>query len=61
MLLQNDIAPAPRLHAMAAKARPRIEALDMTKGVLIVAMVIYHSFNYSTDYNTCLFFHPLSF
>src|SRR5436190_16096789 len=50
MLLQNDIAPAPRLHATVAKARPRIEALDMTKGVLVVAMVIYHSFNYSTDY-----------
>ena len=50
MLLQNDIAPAPRLRAMGAKARPRIEALDMTKGVLVMAMVIYHSFNYSTDY-----------
>jgi acyltransferase-like protein len=30
--------------------RTRIEALDMTKGVLVVAMVVYHSFNYSTDY-----------
>ena len=50
MLLQNDIAPAPRLRAMRAKARPRIEALDMTKGVLVMAMVVYHSFNYSTDY-----------
>ena len=34
---------------MSAKARPRIEALDMTKGVLVMAMVVYHSFNYSTD------------
>ena len=50
MLLQDDIAPAPRLPAMGAKARPRIEALDMTKGVLVMAMVVYHSFNYSTDY-----------
>jgi hypothetical protein len=50
MLLQDNIAPAPRLHAMGAKARPRIEALDMTKGVLVMAMVVYHSLNYSTDY-----------
>src|SRR5262249_34950960 len=28
----------------------RIDALDMTKGVLVLAMVVYHSFNYSTDY-----------
>jgi hypothetical protein len=50
MLLQNDITPAPRLRTMRAKARPRIEALDMTKGVLVMAMVVYHSLNYSTDY-----------
>ena len=28
----------------------RIAALDMTKGVLVVLMVVYHSFNYSSDY-----------
>jgi hypothetical protein len=50
MLIQSEIAPAPRPRLMGAKARPRIEALDMTKGVLVMAMVIYHSFNYSTDY-----------
>jgi peptidoglycan/LPS O-acetylase OafA/YrhL len=37
--------------ATTIRARPeRIQALDMTKGVLVVCMVIYHSFNYSTDY-----------
>ncbi|SRR6266481_167659 len=44
--------------------RMRIAALDMTKGVLIVAMVIHHSFNYSTDYTLgfkYLSFLPLSF
>ena len=50
MLVQSDIAPALRPRSMGAKARPRIDALDMTKGVLVVAMVIYHSLNYSTDY-----------
>jgi hypothetical protein len=40
----------PRLQPVAPSTRTRIDALDMTKGVLIVAMVIYHSFNYSTNY-----------
>lgn len=61
MLLQNDVAPAPRLPAMRAKARPRIEALDMTKGVLVMAMVIYHSFNYSTDYTLAFKYLPFLF
>jgi peptidoglycan/LPS O-acetylase OafA/YrhL len=30
-------------------ARPRIAALDMTKGGLVVCMVVYHSLNYSTQ------------
>jgi hypothetical protein len=50
MLVQSDIAPAPPVRSMGASARPRIEALDMTKGALVMAMVVYHSFNYSTDY-----------
>lgn len=29
---------------------PRIEALDFTKGLLVVCMVAYHSLNYSTRY-----------
>lgn len=41
---------APQQQALRAGARPRIEALDMTKGALVMAMVVYHSFNYSTDY-----------
>jgi peptidoglycan/LPS O-acetylase OafA/YrhL len=40
----------PRLQPPGARPQTRIGALDMTKGVLVVAMVIYHSFNYSTDY-----------
>jgi len=31
-------------------SRARIEALDMTKGALVVIMVIYHSLNYSSQY-----------
>jgi hypothetical protein len=45
-----NLAEPPRPHALRPRSRIRIEALDMTKCVLIVAMVIYHSFNYSTDY-----------
>ena len=44
--------------AAAPSARPRIAALDMTKGVLVVAMVIYHSFNYSQDYSLGFRFLP---
>src|ERR1051325_5936996 len=29
---------------------PRIDAIDMVKGVLVVFMVAYHSLNYSTRY-----------
>jgi peptidoglycan/LPS O-acetylase OafA/YrhL len=43
---------ARRDHPVSMAAAPvRIEALDMTKGVLVVCMVIYHSFNYSRDYS----------
>jgi hypothetical protein len=45
------------LQAGASAVRPsqggkasRIFALDMTKGVLVVFMVIYHSLNYTTEY-----------
>jgi peptidoglycan/LPS O-acetylase OafA/YrhL len=35
----------------ASTSKPaRIDALDMTKGVLVVFMVIYHSLNYSTQF-----------
>lgn len=30
-------------------SRPRVAALDLTKGALVVCMVIYHSLNYSTQ------------
>lgn len=36
----------------------RIGALDMTKGVLVVLMVVYHSFNYSADYTLGFKFIP---
>lgn len=32
----------------ASSSRQRVAVLDRTKGVLVVCMVIYHSFNYST-------------
>jgi hypothetical protein len=35
---------------MSAQPTGRIEALDMTKGVLVVLMVVYHSLNYSSRY-----------
>lgn len=44
------VESAGRPRATSARARPRIDALDMTKGVLVMAMVVYHSFNYSADY-----------
>jgi hypothetical protein len=50
----------PRLQRLPHPgSRPRIEALDMTKGVLVIAMVVYHSFNYST--NSALGFKYLPF
>ena len=48
--VKSHVAEPPRPQAPRPGSRTRIEALDMTKGVLVVAMVIYHSFNYSTDY-----------
>jgi peptidoglycan/LPS O-acetylase OafA/YrhL len=44
---------------MATRPRQRIDALDMTKGVLVLLMVIYHSINYSSQYE--LAFRYLSF
>src|ERR1700758_2466346 len=62
--VKSHVAEPPRPQAPRPGSRTRIEALDMTKGVLVVAMVIYHSFNYSTDYTLgfkCLPFLPPSF
>jgi peptidoglycan/LPS O-acetylase OafA/YrhL len=42
----------------------RIDAIDITKGALVVLMVVYHCLNYSTQYNLpfrYLFFLPPSF
>src|SRR6266404_3426733 len=47
---ESQVAAAQRPQGPQAGPRPRIDALDMTKGVLVMAMVVYHSFNYSTDY-----------
>src|SRR5438094_10319297 len=48
--VEPQVATPPRRQASRRTPRQRIDALDMTKGVLVVAMVVYHSFNYSTDY-----------
>lgn len=48
--VEQQVATPPRRPAPRRTPRQRIDALDMTKGVLVVAMVVYHSFNYSTDY-----------
>src|SRR6266487_789835 len=48
--VKSHVAEPPRPQAHRPGSRTRIEALDMTKGVLVMAMVVYHSFNYSTDY-----------
>jgi hypothetical protein len=48
--IESQLAKPLTLPARRANPRARIDALDMTKGVLVVAMVVYHSFNYSTDY-----------
>ena len=48
--VESQVANPLRWRARRPSARARIDALDMTKGVLVVAMVVYHSFNYSTDY-----------
>jgi len=48
--VESQVANPLRRRARRPSARARIDALDMTKGVLVVAMVVYHSFNYSTDY-----------
>src|SRR5256885_17147620 len=48
--VESNVVEEPKPHGPQPGARPRIDALDMTKVVLVMAMVIYHSFNYSTDY-----------
>src|SRR5215475_945473 len=48
--IELQVTERPRRTSPRQSSRPRIEALDMTKGVLVVAMLVYHSFNYSTDY-----------
>src|SRR4051794_14295397 len=50
MLLSVDLEPIAEPARTTRSSRPRIQALDMTKGVLVIAMVVYHCFNYSTDY-----------
>jgi peptidoglycan/LPS O-acetylase OafA/YrhL len=64
MLAEIGSAPAPRQGSERVIAKPRIDALDMTKGVLVLLMVLYHTLNYSTDYTrgfAYLPFLPLSF
>lgn len=39
--------PPPSSHS----PKPRIEALDQTKGVLVILMVVYHSLNYTSEYH----------
>jgi len=48
--IESQVAEQPRRQPPRRSSRQRIDALDMTKGVLVLAMVVYHSFNYSTDY-----------
>ena len=40
-------------------SKPRLAYLDMTKGILVLLMVIYHSLNYTNQYQ--LAFRYLSF
>lgn len=51
---ENCSATAPQLQVAnkgdAVRSPERISAIDMTKGVLVVAMVVYHSFNYSANF-----------
>src|SRR3954470_16391987 len=52
----SDIpAAAP---AKGARRHPRIDELDMTKGVLVIFMVVYHTLNYSTDYTLSFIYLP---
>ena len=47
----SNVSEVPAVAPNSAdRRRPRIEELDMAKGVLVVLMVVYHTFNYSTDY-----------
>jgi Acyltransferase family len=57
----QQLAQAPVRHRPHPGSRPRIDALDMTKGVLVAAMVVYHSFNYSTDYTLAFKYLPFRF
>ena len=65
--MPSDVSPrhadrsASRAHSPAqpAPARPRLAYLDITKGILVVLMVVYHSLNYTNQYH--LAFRYLSF
>lgn len=48
----STVLPVDIAHEVPARPVPaaRIEALDVTKGLLVVLMVVYHTLNYSTDY-----------
>ncbi len=48
--MSSDVLVGDSQTVVLQGRRPRIASLDMTKGVLVVAMVVYHSFNYSLDY-----------
>lgn len=59
----SAVVEAPTL-ARSPQTADRIDAVDITKGALVVLMVIYHSLNYSTQYQIpfrYLFFLPPSF
>jgi hypothetical protein len=47
------------MNAREPSTRPRLAALDITKGILVIVMVVYHSLNYTNQYH--LAFRYLSF
>src|SRR5438046_666172 len=51
----NSAAVAP---IAIARRPPRINELDMTKGVLVLFMVVYHTLNYSTEYTLSFIYLP---
>jgi peptidoglycan/LPS O-acetylase OafA/YrhL len=51
MLRDASILPHSNfVTARSEQTQSRVAALDITKGVLVVLMVVYHSLNYSADY-----------
>ena len=58
MLLQSETALGPAPGSSVPARRPRIDELDMTKGVLVVLMVVYHTLNYSTNYRLSFLYLP---